>query len=129
MAEESYPELEGIEVTIDDVVYMPGLDAPAAKPHSFAYFISIHNRREAPVRILARKWVVEEEGGEMTVVEGDKVVGETPEIYPGDSFSYNSYHVVKNHASAGGCFFGKDENGEGFFVRIPQFELELPLGL
>jgi ApaG protein len=28
------------------------------------------------------------------VVEGDKIVGETPASPPGEQFSYNSYHVT-----------------------------------
>jgi len=31
--------------------------------------------------------------GEITAVEGDGVVGQTPTIPPGDSFSYNSFHL------------------------------------
>ena len=28
-------EFDGLRVLVDDVVYMPGLDAPADKPHPF----------------------------------------------------------------------------------------------
>jgi ApaG protein len=68
-------ELEGLRVKVDDVVYMPSLEAPPEKPHPFVYFISIHNETEAPVTIRGRKWVVQEDEGEITVVEGDGVTG------------------------------------------------------
>jgi ApaG protein len=119
-------EFEGLLVKVDDVVYMPSLDAPEAKPHPFVYFISIHNQSSQPVTIRGRKWVVQEDEGEITVVEGDGVVGQTPVIEPGGHFSYNSYHVVARAARVSGAFFGETSQGDWFFSRIPEFRLELP---
>lgn len=118
-------EFKGLRVRVDDVVYMPGLDAPAEKPHPFVYFISIHNDSPIPVTIRGRKWVVRENGGEVTVVEGDGVVGQTPLIEPGGHFSYNSYHVVAADAQVEGAFFG-EAAGEWIFTRIPGFLLHVP---
>lgn len=119
-------EFDAIHVSVDDVVHMPGLEAPAEKPHPFVYFISIHNRSQAPVTIRGRKWVVCEDGGETTVVEGAGVVGQNPLIQPGDHFSYNSYHVVAHSALVSGAFFGETADGEWVFARIPEFRLEVP---
>ncbi len=119
-------ELEGLRVKVDDVVYMPSLDAPPEKPHPFVYFISIHNDSPLPVTIRGRKWVVKEDAGEITVVEGDGVVGQTPVIEPGGHFSYNSYHVIARGALASGAFFGETEEGEWIFARIPEFRLDVP---
>ncbi len=118
-----FPELR---VSVDDVVYMPGLDTPPGKPHPFVYFISIHNRSKTPVTILARKWVVREQDGETTVVEGSGVVGQNPLIPPGQHFSYNSYHVVARRAVATGAFFGETADGTRVFARIPEFRLDPP---
>ena len=119
-------EFEGLRVKVDDVIYMPSLDAPPNKPHPFVYFISIHNDSPMPVTIRGRKWVVHEDEGEVTVVEGDGVVGQTPTIAPGEHFSYNSYHVVAKGAQASGAFFGETATGEWIFARIPEFRLDLP---
>lgn len=119
-------ELEELLVTVDDVIYMPSLDAPPEKPHPFVYFISIHNNSENAVTIRGRKWVVHEEGGEVTVVEGAGVVGQTPAINPGEHFSYNSYHVVARSAQVSGSFFGESASGEWIFARIPEFRLNVP---
>lgn len=118
-------ELKKLRVKVDDVVYMPSLDAPANKPHPFVYFISIHNESGEEVTIVGRKWVVRE-GEETVVVEGDGVVGQTPQLAPGQHFSYNSYHVTAENAVAEGAFFGRTAKGEVVFARIPRFELELP---
>ena len=32
--------------------------------------------------------------GSQLVIEGDKIVGDTPRLEPGEEFSYNSYHVA-----------------------------------
>ena len=119
-------EFEGLRVKVDDVIYMPSLDSPPEKPHPFVYFISIHNDSPVPVTIRGRKWVVQEEGGEVTVIEGDGVVGQSPRIEPGEHFSYNSYHVVGRPARASGAFFGDTAAGEWIFARIPEFRLEVP---
>lgn len=119
-------EFEGLRVKVDDVIYMPSLDAPSEKPHPFVYFISIHNDSAEPVTIRGRKWVVHEDEGEVTVVEGDGVVGQTPLIEPGGHFSYNSYHVVAKGARAAGAFFGESATGEWIFARIPEFRLDVP---
>ena len=119
-------EFEGLRVKVDDVIYMPSLEAPQSKPHPFVYFISIHNDSPVPVTIRGRKWVVQEDEGEIAVVEGDGVVGQTPVIEPGGHFSYNSYHVVSRPASVSGAFFGETGAGEGVYSRIPEFRLEVP---
>lgn len=119
-------EFAGIRVSVDDVVYMPSLDAPAEKPHPFVYFISIFNESDTPVTIRGRKWVVRENDGEVVVVEGDGVVGQSPTIEPGGHFSYNSYHVTAGGAVVSGAFFGETAAGEWVFARIPEFRLTLP---
>ena len=119
-------ELSGLKVKIDEVIYMPTLDAPADRPHPFVYFISIHNGSDEKVIIRGRKWVVREDAGETTVVEGAGVVGQTPEILPGKDFSYNSYHVARGNSFAEGAFFAETASGERVFARIPGFRLEVP---
>jgi ApaG protein len=119
-------ELDGLEVAIDDVLYMPSLEAPPDRPHPFVYFITIRNRSVEPVTIRARKWVVREEGGDTIVVEGTGVVGQEPHLLPGQDFSYNSYHVVNTTSHAEGAFFGDTAAGKRVFARIPVFSMTVP---
>jgi ApaG protein len=124
--EGNYDQLDGLSVRIDDVIYMPTLDAPEDKPHPFVYFITILNDSTERVRILGRKWIIREGDGEITVVEGDGVVGQTPVLEPGHDFSYNSYHVTAGNAEVSGAFFGTTATGAKVRVRMPDFQLELP---
>jgi ApaG protein len=122
-------ELPGLRVTIDRVVFQPGAHAPPDRPHCFVYFVTIHNDSDVPVTIKGRKWVVRAEDGEVTVVEGDGVVGQTPLILPGDSFTYNSFHLLRTKmAVAEGAYLGLDAIGRSVFTRIPPFRLVVPGG-
>lgn len=123
----AFEELEGLSVVVDDVIYMPSLDHPEDRPHPFVYFINIRNDSTERVCIRGRKWLVrEDQTDEVVVVEGDGVVGQTPDLSPGQVFSYNSYHVARGNGHAEGAFFGQTESGRNVFVRIPRFKLQLP---
>jgi ApaG protein len=96
------------------------------KPHAFVYFITIRNGSDRMVTLLGRKWVVEHCDGTQLVIEGDKIVGETPRLAPGEHFSYNSYHVTGLDAVAHGCFHGVDEFGHKVHVRLAPFAMQVP---
>jgi ApaG protein len=121
----SIRELPGLRVSVDDLQYTDEM-APADKPHRFVYFITIKNESAETVTIRGRKWVVQELGGETVVVEGDGVVGEFPRLDPGESFSYDSSHIVAMDAVVNGSYFGVTEAGERVFTRIPTFDLNPP---
>jgi ApaG protein len=120
------PELPGLEVSVDDVMYMPSLTAPDDRPFPFVYFITIRNGSDRVVTVKARKWVVRQSNGEVIVVEGDGVVGQFPRLLPGGEFSYNSCHTISHNSEAGGAYFVEDDGGQRFFVRIPIFRMDLP---
>jgi ApaG protein len=127
MHKNDFTELQGLWVSVDRVVYDPSLPAPPDRPHSFVYFITIHNDSDVAVTVKGRKWVVTNDRGEVTAVEGDGVVGEFPTIDPGDVFSYNSRHLLdKNHAVAEGSYIGMDAAGRRVLMRIPKFKMVVP---
>lgn len=127
MSATSFIEPPGLRVTVDRVVYNPSADAPADRPHCFIYFITIHNETDQPVTIKGRKWVVTNDSGEVMALEGEGVVGETPTIPPGDSFSYNSFHLLgTKSAVAEGSYVGLDALGRKVLTRIPKFRMVVP---
>jgi ApaG protein len=120
-------ELPGLVVELDKLVYRHGGgDLPADRPHAFIYYLTIRNHSERTVTLLGRKWVVGHSDATQLVVEGDKIIGETPCLAPGGHFSYNSYHVTHCDARAHGSFHGVDELGRRVFVRIPMFDMRIP---
>jgi ApaG protein len=121
-------ELPGLRVELDKLVYHHGGNLPPDQPHAFVYYLTIHNDSDRTVTLLGRKWVIEHADGTSLVVEGDKIVGETPTLAPGGHFSYNSYHVTGCNGRVEGSFHGLDDQGRRIFVRIPAFALEIPAG-
>lgn len=123
----SIAELAGLRVTVDRVTYMPDLEATPDRPFPFVYFITIHNDSEQTVTIKGRKWVVTDAGGDTLVVEADGVVGKFPRLEPGEKFSYNSYHTIGADSVAEGAFIGMTEEGAPVLVRIPKFDMKVPM--
>jgi len=123
----SSQEIPGLTARLDKLCYHHGgASLPADKPHAFVYFITIVNGSEHTVSLLGRKWVIWHADGTRLVVEGDKIVGETPRLAPGERFSYNSYHVTGGDARAEGSFHGVDELGRRIHVLLPPFDLTVP---
>ncbi len=123
----SFEHLTGLSVTVDEVQYDPTRPAPPDRPHPFVYHVSIHNDSLETVNIFGRKWIVRDTDGDTLVVEGDGVVGQFPKLAPGQSFSYNSYHVIKAESTATGSFFGTTTQGRPVCARIPRFEMHPPM--
>lgn len=120
-------ELPGLRVELDKLIYRHGGDQfPPDRPHAFIYHLTIHNGSAHTITLVGRKWILEHPDGTNLVIEGDKIVGETPRLEPGARFSYNSYHVTALPAKAMGSFHGHDDAGRRIFVRIPAFDLQIP---
>lgn len=119
--------IPGLTAHLEKLAYHHGGPSlPEDKPHAFVYFITIRNQSERTVTLLGRKWVVSHADGSQLVIEGDRIVGETPRLAPGEEFSYNSYHVSGCNAVAKGCFHGVDENGRKVHVVLAPFAMEIP---
>jgi len=122
-------EAPGLTARLDKLVYHHGgVSLPEDKPHAFVYYITIRNGSDRSVTLLGRKWVIEYDDGTSQVIEGDKIVGETPRLAPGEEFSYNSHHVTGRNARVRGCFHGADESGAKVHVLLAPFELVIPAG-
>ena len=122
----SHPFIEPKElrVTVDRVSHQPDAETPSSRPYCFAYYISIWNNTKESVTIRGRKWVVTNARGEVTAVEGEGVVGVTPEIRPGEKFSYNSFHLLDTPTGkAEGSYLGMDASGRKVLTRIPLFQM------
>lgn len=70
--------------------YLPDESDPSRPLHVFAYRIEMVNEGEETVRLESRHWVIVDANGERQEVRGPGVVGEFPELAPGQSYSYVS---------------------------------------
>lgn len=118
--------IDGLTVVLDKLVYEYNEDdLPPSTPHAFIYFLTILNSSNRTVTLLGRKWILQSLT-EYTIIEGEKIVGEQPVLAPGESFSYNSYHLASENTKAKGAFYGIDEFDEVIHVQIPEFEMIIP---
>jgi len=119
--------LPGLTARLDKLVHHHGgASLPEDKPHAFVYYITIRNGSDRIVTLLGRKWVIDYGKGGRQVIEGDKIVGETPRLAPGEEFSYNSHHITGCDAHVIGSFHGVDESGTKIHVLLPPFDLVVP---
>lgn len=98
--------------------------------HAFAYEITITNHADQAVRLLNRHWIITHGDGQVEQVQGEGVVGQTPRLQPGESFTYSSGAVIPTRTgSMSGSYEFSTDAGERFRVPIPEFVLAAPESL
>jgi ApaG protein len=107
--------------------YLKDRSDPSESRYVWAYRVTIENRSDTFVQLLSRYWHITDANGKIEEVSGAGVVGEQPELNPGDSYQYTSGCPL---ATPSGIMVGRytmrDEAGRMFDVAIPAFSLDLP---
>ena len=115
-----------IRVTVEPH-YLEEESDPERGRFFWAYAIEIGNEGSRSVQLLARKGQITDGNGQVEDVGGPGVVGEQPQIDPGDSFSYTSGCPLSTPSGIMvGSYQMVGEDGEVFTVDIPAFSLDLP---
>ena len=98
---------------------------PSENRHVFRYTITIENQSEFSIKLLKRKWLIYDVGFGFTEVIGDGVIGLTPEIHPGESFTYFSNVVLRSGVgNMTGMYFCKQLlSNTNMEIEIPKFNL------
>ena len=91
------------------VRYLTEQSDPDADRYAFAYTVEICNRGMEAVKLLNRYWHITDDNEKVEEVRGEGVIGQQPEILPGQSFHYSSV--------------------EKFTAKIPPFLLAPPLAV
>jgi len=121
-------ESAGIRVRVRPS-YLAGQSDPDAGRWVWAYQVEIENRRESPVQLIARHWVITDAKGHVEEVRGSGVVGEQPVIQPGDRYAYASgCPLSTSSGSMVGSYAMTDDLGRHFEAAIPAFSLDVPGG-
>jgi len=96
----------------------------------WVYHIRIENGRDDRVRLRLRHWRITDVLGVVNVVDGEGVVGETPELGPGQSHDYVSgCELHANEGTMQGHYTFTTADGLPFLVEIPCFPLTVPDGV
>lgn len=94
---------------------------------AFAYTISITNQSQHNITLRNRHWIITHADGSVEEVIGEGVIGETPELAPGKSYSYTSGALIPTPmGSMRGSYGFITEDGHSFRTEIPEFTLFSP---
>lgn len=107
--------------------YLADRSNPIEEQYVFAYTITIRNVGSEAAKLLKRHWIITDAEGHVEEVHGDGVIGEQPNLKPGETFEYTSGAVLSTPV---GCMQGSysmlAESGEPFDAEIPVFSLAVP---
>lgn len=119
---------EGIEISVE-TFYQSDYSNPANNEFMFAYRITIENHNTFTVKLLRRQWYIFDSNGEHRDVEGEGVVGVQPVLKPGEQFQYVSGCNLRTEMGKMQGYYSVEnqDNKAQFSVRIPSFELIVPL--
>lgn len=121
---------EGVRISVSNR-YEEQFSNPHSQLYLFSYEITIENSNSFSVQLLSRYWRIVDSNLFTRVVQGDGVVGETPQIAPGHSYTYrSSCDFQTDLGTMEGQYEMKNlETGKLFDVAIPRFNLAAPMRL
>lgn len=107
--------------------YLPDRSNPDDSRYVWGYRVTISNNSDIKVQLHSRHWRITDAAGRVEEVQGEGVVGEQPELNPGDSFQYTSGCPLRTSSGfMQGSYTMHAETGEVFDIDIPTFSLDLP---
>jgi ApaG protein len=116
----------GIEVEVEPF-YLEDRSDPSQGRYFWGYRVTIDNQSERFVQLVSRYWHITDANGRVEEVRGDGVVGEQPELSPGDSYQYTSGCPLSTPSGIMvGTYTMQGRDDEFFEVAIPAFSLDLP---
>ena len=94
---------------------------------AFAYTIYITNRSDQGITLRNRHWIITHADGSIEEVIGEGVIGKTPQLAPGKSYSYTSGALIPTPVgSMRGSYGFVTDDGQSFRAEIPEFTLHKP---
>ena len=122
MTETSYQ----IKVSAESI-YIRDQSEPDDDRYLFAYTIVIKNTGRLAAQLRTRHWIITDANGKVQEVRGDGVVGEQPNLGPGEEFTYTSAAVLETPVGAmQGSYQMVSEDGVEFDAEIQAFGLSIP---
>jgi len=118
---------EGIKISVQSK-FQPSHSDASNYLYLFSYSITIENVSNDTVKLLRRKWHIQDANGIVREVEGEGVVGEQPVIKPGSAHHYSSAcdlatDMGKMHGS---YLMERVDTKKQFRVNVPEFKMIVP---
>lgn len=109
------------------VNFLPEQSRIEAGKWFWVYHIRIENGTQQTLQLITRHWRITDGNGEVSIVEGEGVVGEQPVLRPGASHDYVSGCPLSTpHGSMEGYYTFRRGDGHEFKAQIPFFPLAAP---
>jgi ApaG protein len=116
----------GIRVRVEPA-FVQEQSSPDESYFFWAYTVEITNETEDRVQLRSRLWQITDARGVTEEVRGPGVVGQTPFIGPGETFTYTSGCPLPTPSGIMvGSYQMADAHGLLFDVGIPAFSLDCP---
>ncbi len=107
--------------------YLPDQSDREERRYFWAYTVEIENRGRETVQLMTRRWIITDALNRVEEVSGPGVVGEQPELKPGEAYRYTSGCPLGTPSGAmRGSYHMVTASGAGLDVAIPEFSLHLP---
>ena len=104
--------------------FLPERSDPSQNLWFYAYTITIRNAGTVGCKLLSRHWIITDATGRVEEVRGPGVVGQQPELAPGQSHTYTSGCPLPTPVgSMRGSYQMVNFKGEAFEAEIPAFTL------
>lgn len=114
----------GIRIEVESE-YLP--DQSNRETYTFAYHVRISNVGDAPAQLVSREWIITDGDGNVERVQGPGVVGEFPQLDPGEAFEYTSFcPLPTSMGTMHGNYTMRTDDGERFDAEIAPFTLAVP---
>ncbi|MDB5459410.1 MAG: Co2+/Mg2+ efflux protein ApaG [Caulobacteraceae bacterium] len=119
-------ETRGITVRVTPS-FLPEQSSRERGRYVWAYTVEIENRSTAEVQLVSRHWIITDALNRTEEVKGAGVVGEQPELKPGEAYRYASACPLTTPSGImRGSYRMVTPEGDTFEVHVPQFSLDLP---
>lgn len=110
-------------------LYLPHQSDPDNGKYVFSYTVTMINTGTMAAQLLTRHWIITNGNGRREEVKGAGVVGEHPNLKPGESYQYTSGSALLTPVGTmSGSYQMRAEDGTEFSATIPTFTLNaIPL--
>jgi ApaG protein len=120
---------KGIRVRVEPE-YLEDQSSPDEGYFFWSYTVEISNDTEIAVELRSRLWQITDAQGYREEVRGPGVVGQTPRIEAGETFTYTSGCPLRTPSGIMvGSYQMVDSEGQMFDVSIPAFSLDSPFSV
>ncbi len=117
---------DGVRVRVEPE-FVDEQSSPEEGYFFWSYTVEISNDSKVAVELRSRLWQITDADGRREEVRGAGVVGQTPKIEPGETFTYTSGCPLRTSSGIMvGSYQMVDEEGRLFDVAVPAFSLDSP---